>query len=74
MCVERLYSFAEAAHLLQVSESTLRKKVAAGRVPHRKVFRHVRFNAADLAATQEVFTPQVGRQSTGRRRTRPGGQ
>ncbi len=74
MCVERLYSFAEAAQLLQVSESTLRKKVAAGRVPHRRVFRHVRFSAADLAATQEVFTPQVGLQSTGRRRTRPGGQ
>jgi len=69
--MERLYSFAEAARLLNVSESTLRKKVAAGRVPHRKVFRHVRFSAADLEATQVVCPPQTAVQGTGRRRTRP---
>lgn len=73
MCVERLYTFAEAAQLLNVSESTLRKKVAAGRVPHRKVFRHVRFSAADLEATQIAFAPLVGARGTGRRRTRAGG-
>lgn len=72
MCVDRLYSFAEAARLLNVSESTLRKKVAAGRVPHRRVFRHVRFSPADLEASQEVFTPAVGLPGTGRRRTRSG--
>ncbi len=73
MCVERLYNFSEAAELINISESTLRKKVAAGRVPHRRVFRHVRFTAADLEALQEVFIPAPQAQGTGRRRPRSGG-
>lgn len=72
MCTERLYSFAEAAGLLNVSESTLRKKVAAGRAPHRKVFRHVRFNSADLQAMQDVVVPTLAVTSNGRRRSRSG--
>jgi excisionase family DNA binding protein len=70
MCVEGLYSFAEAAELLNVPESTLRKKVAIGRAPHRRVFRHVRFNSADLQAMQDVVVPSQAAAWNGRRRSR----
>ncbi len=72
MCLDKLYSFAEAAELLNVSESTLRKKVAAGKAPHRRVFRHVRFNGADLQAMQDVVITSVAVASNGRRRSRAG--
>lgn len=57
---EKLFSFAEAAAVLGVPESTLRKKAAAGEVPHRKIFRHTRFSLADLRAVQEL-RPRRGR-------------
>ena len=50
---DRLLNFAEAAQVLGVPKSTLRKKTAAGEVPHRKVFRHVRFSSEDLLAIQD---------------------
>jgi excisionase family DNA binding protein len=68
--MERLYSFAEAAELLNISVSTLRKKVAAGAVPHRRVFRHIRFSSADLELIQEVRGPRPYRTGTARRRSR----
>jgi excisionase family DNA binding protein len=70
MCQGRLYTFDEAAELLGISASTLRKKVAAGEMPHRKVFRHVRFTGDDLKAVQEVRGPRPDAPVTGRRRAR----
>jgi len=70
MCMDALYTFAEAAEILKISESTLRKKVAAGLVPHRRVFRHVRFTSCDLEAAQEVRPVRSLAVGTGRRRAR----
>jgi excisionase family DNA binding protein len=69
MSVTKLYTFREAAELLAIPESTLRKKAAAKVIPSRKVFRHTRFNDQDLLAIQEVQT--CLRPATGRRRARP---
>ncbi|WP_211271017.1 helix-turn-helix domain-containing protein [Streptomyces yerevanensis] len=44
----RLYTPAQAAELLQVPESWLRKKAAAGTVQHTRIGRHMRFSHADL--------------------------
>lgn len=67
---DRLYGFREAAHILGVSESTLRKKAAAGEVPHRKVFRQTKFSAADLLAVQHIRPARAGAAGIGRRRAR----
>lgn len=77
MCTEKLYTFAEAAELLAVPEATLRKKAASGIAPHRKIFRHTRFNDEDLQAIQQarpVVAAGPGRPvtgATGRYRARP---
>jgi excisionase family DNA binding protein len=61
MCEDRLYTFKEAAALLAIPESTLRKKAAAGLVPHRHVFRHTRFSAQDL---RDIQSPSARPRST----------
>jgi excisionase family DNA binding protein len=45
-----LHTPEQAAALLQVPASWLRKKAAAGRIPCTKVGRHLRFSQADLDA------------------------
>jgi excisionase family DNA binding protein len=45
-----LYTPAEAAALLRVRESWLRRRVAARLIPSTFLGRHLRFSAADLAA------------------------
>ncbi|MEV0598468.1 helix-turn-helix domain-containing protein [Streptomyces sp. NPDC050315] len=44
----RLYTATQAAELLQIPASWLRKKAAAGAVPHIRIGRHLRFSEADL--------------------------
>jgi excisionase family DNA binding protein len=46
----RLYTAEQAANLLQVSASWLRKNATARKVPCTFVGRYLRFTAADLAA------------------------
>jgi hypothetical protein len=70
MRTDRLYSLVEAAGLLNVPVSTLRKKAARDQVPHRKVVRQTRFSASDLLAIQEVRGQQAApgpNRTTGRR-------
>ena len=45
-----LYTPAEAAHMLKVRESWLRRKAAARLVPCTFLGKHLRFSPADLAA------------------------
>jgi excisionase family DNA binding protein len=71
MCQGHLYDFEEAAGLLGISPSTLRKKAAAGVVPFRKVFRRTKFSDDDLMAIQVVHRPPAKDTGTGRRRARP---
>lgn len=54
MCADQLHTIDEAATLLGIPAATLRKKVSADLVPHRRVFKHVRFSASDLAAIREL--------------------
>jgi excisionase family DNA binding protein len=57
-----LYTPAEAARLLKVRESWLRKKAAARQVPRTFLGRHLRFSATDLAAiVTTAAQPAVGR-------------
>jgi excisionase family DNA binding protein len=46
---EPLRTFEQAAEWLHVSDSWLRKQVAARKVPHTRLGRNVRFSEADLA-------------------------
>jgi excisionase family DNA binding protein len=59
-----LYTPAEAARLLRVRESWLRKKAAARQVPCTFLGKHLRFSPADLTA---IVTASA-RPATGRRR------
>ena len=45
-----LYTFPQAARLLQVRENTLRFWVSAGKVQHTRLGRHVRFSDDDIDA------------------------
>jgi excisionase family DNA binding protein len=45
-----LFTTTQAAALLEVRASWLRKKTAAGLIPHTRLGRHVRFSQDDLAA------------------------
>ncbi len=66
-----LYTPAEAARLLQVRESWLRKKAAAGAIPRTMLGKHLRFSPANLTAIVAAFTqPATGRR-THRRKPRP---
>jgi excisionase family DNA binding protein len=57
-----LYTPAEAAQLLKVRESWLRKKAAARQVPCTVLGKHLRFSAADIAAIiAAAAQPAVGR-------------
>jgi excisionase family DNA binding protein len=56
-----LYTPAEAAQLLKVRESWLRKKAAARQVPCTFLGKHLRFSATDLAAiVAAAAQPAVG--------------
>ncbi|MFG3369629.1 helix-turn-helix domain-containing protein [Streptomyces sp. NPDC048156] len=46
--VGRLFTAEQAAQVLQVPPSWLRKKAAADAIPHTRVGRHLRFSARDL--------------------------
>jgi len=57
-----LYTPAEAAQLLKVRESWLRKKAAARQVPCTFLGKHLRFSTADVAAIiTAAAQPPVGR-------------
>ncbi len=59
---QMLYTPAEAAQLLKVRESWLRRKSAARQVPCTFLGKHLRFSAADLAAIiTAAAQPPVGR-------------
>lgn len=49
MC-ERLLNIAEAAEVLNIPAKTLANYVTAGRVQCRRIGKHVRFSAEDIAA------------------------
>jgi excisionase family DNA binding protein len=74
--VTRLYSIPEAAEVLNVPVTWLRDKVTAGRVPHTRLGRHVRFTDAHLAQIVAAgerpaeAEPVAVLASTGRRRRR----
>jgi excisionase family DNA binding protein len=63
-----LYTPAEAAELLRIRESWLRRKAAARQIPCTFLGKHLRFSAADLAA----IVAQNGQAPTGRRPRRRG--
>ncbi|MFF1691579.1 MULTISPECIES: helix-turn-helix domain-containing protein [unclassified Streptomyces] len=44
----RLFTAEQAARELQVPPSWLRKKAAAGAIPHTRIGRHLRFSTSDL--------------------------
>lgn len=48
--MSQLYTPAEAAERLKVTESWLKKRVAARTIPHTRIGRHIRFSDNDLAA------------------------
>jgi excisionase family DNA binding protein len=48
MTAPLLYTLAEAAELLQVTENWLKVNVSANAIPHRRVGRAIRFNRDDL--------------------------
>src|SRR5215475_11631360 len=62
-----LYTPAEAAELLKVRESWLRKKAAARQVPCTFLGKHLRFSPTDLASiVAGAAQPPVGRRRRGR--------
>ena len=64
-----LYTPAEAAALLRVRESWLRRKVAARLIPSTFLGRHLRFSAADLAAIVADHAQPAGVRTRRRRRS-----
>lgn len=70
-----LMSYDEAAERLRISSRTLRRAVAAGRAPHRRVGKLVRFTADDvaeiLAAWRVAPRPRGSGPRTDRGRKRP---
>ncbi len=58
-------NYSQAAEWLQMSESWLRKQVAAGLVPHSKLGRDVRFTEVHLAQIladgERLPRPRIGR-------------
>ena len=48
--MSQLYTPAEAAERLKVTETWLKKRVSARSIPHTRIGRHIRFSDADLAA------------------------
>ncbi|MFI7650340.1 helix-turn-helix domain-containing protein [Micromonospora sp. NPDC049460] len=62
----RLYTPAEAAALLRVPESWLRRRASRRQIPRTFLGKHLRFSAADLTA----IIAAAAEPATGRRRTR----
>ncbi|MDZ5446893.1 helix-turn-helix domain-containing protein [Micromonospora sp. 4G57] len=62
----RLYTPAEAAALLRVPESWLRRRAGRRQIPRTFLGKHLRFSAADLAADLAA----AAEPATGRRRPR----
>ena len=71
--IEQQYTYREAAKILRVGESTLRRWVSKGAVPCHRLGRSVRFTDADLAAALIPY-PAVSsdrpRRRAGRKRHR----
>lgn len=71
--IEKQYTYREAANILRVGESTLRRWVSKGAVPCHRLGRSVRFTEADLAAAL-IPCPSIStekpRRRAGRRRHR----
>ncbi|GAA4574373.1 hypothetical protein GCM10023176_41290 [Micromonospora coerulea] len=64
----RLYTPAEAALLLRVSESWLRRRAGRRHIPCTFLGKHLRFSAADLAAIiAAAAAPATGRRPNRRR-------
>jgi hypothetical protein len=57
--MEPVYGFREAAALMGMSESTLRKKAAAGLVSHFMQFGRTKFHEADLLAVRQMRPVRV---------------
>ena len=64
----RLYTPKEAAALLRVRESWLRRKVAARLIPSTFLGRHLRFSAANLASIITAGSRPAGSRRGSRRR------
>jgi excisionase family DNA binding protein len=69
--VPRLFTPAEAAGLLAVRESWLRRRVTARAVPCTFLGKHLRFSAADLRAIAAAGARPAGPQSRPRPTRRP---
>ncbi|MBQ1053047.1 helix-turn-helix domain-containing protein [Micromonospora sp. C51] len=68
----RLYTPAEAAVLLRVSESWLRRRAGRRQIPCTFLGKHLRFSTADLAAIiTAAAEPATGRRPHRRRRPPP---
>lgn len=65
----RLYTPAEAAALLRVPESWLRRRAGRRQIPRTFLGKHLRFSAADLVAIIAAAEPATGRRRA--RRPRP---
>lgn len=68
-----LRDFKTAAEWLHVSESWLRKQVAARQVPHTRLGRNVRFTDEDLAAISERGHVEPSTSATSRELRRKAG-
>jgi excisionase family DNA binding protein len=64
-----LYTPAEAAAMLRVRESWLRRKVAARLIPSTFLGRHLRFSATDLATIVAAHAQPIGVRRRRRRRS-----
>ena len=66
---ELLYTPAEAAQLLKIRESWLRRKAAARQVPCTFLGKHLRFSTADLTAIVAAAARPAGARKPRRRST-----
>jgi excisionase family DNA binding protein len=71
MSVPRLHTPAEAAELLKVPESWLRKKVAARLIPCTFLGKHLRFSDNDLTEIVQSGAKQAVSQPRAHGRRRP---
>jgi excisionase family DNA binding protein len=71
--IEKQYTYSEAAAILRVAESTLRRWVSKGLVPCHRLGRLVRFTDADLTEAMHpspAFATHKPARRTGRRQRR----
>jgi excisionase family DNA binding protein len=52
----KFYTVKEAAEKLRVCTETIKRKIRAGGVPHRRVGRKIILSEADVAGLLDVFT------------------